>query len=56
MWLKDVPSEDKEKDDKINERSKIEERKKKLLSSAYIQKRQDKKEKELLKKVNYKLL
>jgi len=50
FWLKDVPSEDKEKDDKINERSKIEERKKKLLSNAYIQKRQEKKEKELLKK------
>jgi len=48
LWLKDVPLED--KDEKINERNKVEDRKKKLLNSAYPQKRRDKKEKELIKK------
>jgi len=50
LWLKDIPSEDKEKDDKINEIGKIEERKKKLLSNSYLQKRREKKEKEISKK------
>jgi len=51
LWLKDVPSEEKVKDEKI-ERNKItaDDKKKKLINNTFIQKRREKKEKELLKK------
>ncbi|ORX48107.1 hypothetical protein BCR36DRAFT_294191 [Piromyces finnis] len=49
LWLKDVPTED--KNEKYMEKNKVEDRKKKILNNTYPQKRKDKKEKELLKKV-----
>ena len=51
LWLKDVPSDDRDKDDKLFERNTLEDRKKKMINNPYIQKRRDKKEKDLLKKV-----
>jgi hypothetical protein len=50
LWLKDVPSDDRDKDDKLFERNTLEDRKKKMINNPYIQKRRDKKEKDLLKK------
>lgn len=50
LWLKDVPTEDRDKDRSF-ERNKLEERKKKILNNPYIQKRRDKKDRDLLKKV-----